>query len=147
MRPFYKVGRRKERRGCYDSRVAASLEELREEIEAWCREHASLWWARVPLLDYFAISVALAWLATSLYGVALYAGDAFQMRLPLLGPGGGHVYHDWNYMLSELELWKWDTRFYALFRLAAGACMIAALAGGGWITWKMFRAAREGTAA
>lgn len=83
--------------------------------------------------DWFAIPVGLAWLGTNLCYVALYAGDAFDMKLPLVAPGGGHTVHDWNFILSELALHDWDARLYWIFRIAGLACLAAGVAGGAWI--------------
>ena len=50
--------------------------------------------------DVFAVAFAWGWLATNLFEVATYAGDAVAMSLPLVTPGGGHAIHDWNYVLG-----------------------------------------------
>lgn len=52
--------------------------------------------------EKYSASIILLWLADSLRNVALYAGDAVRMQLPLLG--GDNVVHDWNYMLTRLHL-------------------------------------------
>ena len=43
-------------------------------------------------------SIVLAWLGQSLANISVYANDAIDMKLDLLG--GDSVIHDWNYILS-----------------------------------------------
>jgi hypothetical protein len=50
--------------------------------------------------DLYSASVVSLWLAHSLINVSVYVSDAIEMKLPLLGGG----IHDWNYMLSKLNL-------------------------------------------
>ena len=52
--------------------------------------------------EHFSGAIVLMWLAQSLSNVSVYAGDAVNMELPLLGGDG--VIHDWNYLLSALDL-------------------------------------------
>lgn len=47
-------------------------------------------------------AICLMWTGMSLINVSVYAGDAILMQLPLLG--GESVMHDWNYLLSSLNL-------------------------------------------
>jgi hypothetical protein len=56
--------------------------------------------------DYHAASVILWWIAENLWNISVYAGDALETALPLLGGGDGDgaVQHDWNYMLGRLGL-------------------------------------------
>lgn len=52
--------------------------------------------------EYFSSSLVLFWLSQNFFNVYIYARDAITMNLPLLG--GDSVYHDWNYMLSSLNI-------------------------------------------
>lgn len=54
--------------------------------------------------DYFSASLLLFWLSQNLFNIYLYANDAIDMNLPLLG--GDSVFHDWNHMLSLSNLLK-----------------------------------------
>ena len=45
------------------------------------------------------------WIGESITNVAIYAKDAIIMQLPLLG--GDSVIHDWNYLLSTLNILKY----------------------------------------
>lgn len=46
--------------------------------------------------------IFLLWLGQNFINISVYAADAVRQKLPLLG--GKSVYHDWNYLLSELHL-------------------------------------------
>jgi hypothetical protein len=50
--------------------------------------------------DLYSASIVSFWLAHSLINVSVYIKDAIVMQLPLLGGG----IHDWNYMLSKLNM-------------------------------------------
>jgi hypothetical protein len=47
-------------------------------------------------------AICLMWTGFNFINVSVYAGDAIVMNLPLLG--GDSVIHDWNYLLSNLNL-------------------------------------------
>ena len=89
--------------------------------------------------DYFAISLAGVWLATNLYGVAVYVADAQNMELPLVSVGGGEVYHDWEYMLSTLNILYLNGQIAQAFRITALLLMWLSIAYGCWIVWLMIR--------
>ncbi len=68
--------------------------------------------------------VALVWLGQNLLNISVYASDARAMQLPLLG--GGHVLHDWHFMLGQLGLLTADTAIgCAIYGLAATAFLAA----------------------
>lgn len=48
----------------------------------------------------FSAGIVMLWLGQSFINVARYAGDAVKMELPLVGGG----MHDWNYLLSSLNI-------------------------------------------
>lgn len=47
-------------------------------------------------------ALCLLWVGQNLLNVSVYAGDAINMQLSLLG--GDSVVHDWNYLLSSLGI-------------------------------------------
>jgi hypothetical protein len=49
----------------------------------------------------------LFWVGQNLINISVYARDSIAMQLPLLG--GGNVIHDWNYLLSTLNILKYTT--------------------------------------
>lgn len=97
---------------------------------------AAVMFVRQP--DWFAVTVAGAWLATNLYNVAVYVGDARAMALPLLSLGGGDAIHDWHYMLSGMGILDWDGGLATLLRLLAFVVLWSSIAAGIWITWLMY---------
>lgn len=50
-------------------------------------------------------AVCLMWVGINLINVSVYAGDAIVQNLPLLG--GDSVIHDWNAILSALNILAW----------------------------------------
>lgn len=50
-------------------------------------------------------ALTLLWVGQNLLNVSIYAGDAVNMQLPLLG--GDSVIHDWNYLLSTLNVLRY----------------------------------------
>lgn len=63
-----------------------------------------------------AAQAAVVYLGQNFINISVYAADAVERELPLLG--GNNVYHDWTYLLSELGILQYDKEvgyfFYAL---------------------------------
>jgi hypothetical protein len=98
--------------------------------------------------DFFGISVALCWLATNLWGISVYLGDARAQVLPLVSPGMGlmpggdtsgmgGVIHDWNYLLGPPGLLKYDTIIAGAIATAAVITMLVGLGFGAWLIVRM----------
>ncbi len=64
------------------------------------------------------VQFALLWLGQNFINISVYAADARARKLPLLG--GNHVYHDWNYLLNQINLLNYDTEVGYLFFGIAG---------------------------
>lgn len=62
--------------------------------------------------DFFSSSLLLFWLSQNFFNIFVYANDAIKMELPLLG--GDSVHHDWNYILSALNILKYTERIASL---------------------------------
>ncbi|MEX2281149.1 MAG: hypothetical protein WEE89_01550 [Gemmatimonadota bacterium] len=92
--------------------------------------------------DFFAIAIAACWLSTNFFGVATYAADALTQQLPLVSPGGADPEHDWGYLLTRWNKLSKARQFGQAFRAVASFSMLAGLAGGGWLLWRMRRLAR-----
>ncbi len=86
--------------------------------------------------DFFGIAIALCWLGTSFFDVAVYAGDARAGELPLVGLGPDPE-HDWFIMLAEAGLLNSDQTIAAIFRAFAIASFVAGLVFGGWLLQQM----------
>jgi len=91
--------------------------------------------------DFFGIAFCGAWLGDSLYGVATYMADARALELPLVtvGPEGGEVEHDWNYLLDSVGLLNYDTTIAGFVRLLAFLLVWSSIAAGIWMCWQMAR--------
>ncbi len=91
--------------------------------------------------DFFAISVAVVWLATNFYGVAKYIADARAMDLPLVTLFGitSDVAHDWNYILGTLGLLRFDTTIAFLVRIFGFFSMLTGVVYGGWLILEMMK--------
>jgi len=61
----------------------------------------------------FGAQVFMIWLGENLINISVYAADARAKALPLLG--GERVYHDWNYLLAEINMLEYDQTFGAVF--------------------------------
>ena len=75
--------------------------------------------------DYFSASLLLFWLSQNLFNISIYAGDAIRMELPLLG--GDNVYHDWNHLLSYVNLLKYTDHISSFFYIAGIIIFILAV--------------------
>jgi hypothetical protein len=86
--------------------------------------------------DYFAIAIALCWLGTSFFDVAVYAADARAGNLPLVGLTADPE-HDWFIMLAETNLLYHDQTIGKIFRLLGMLSFAAGLGFGTWLVLQM----------
>jgi hypothetical protein len=67
-------------------------------------------------------SLCLMWVGINLINVSIYAGDSIALQLPLLG--GDSVTHDWNHILTTLDILQYTPQvaatLYGLGILAIG---------------------------
>jgi len=70
--------------------------------------------------------ISFIWLGQNFLNISIYAGDAFDRKLPLLG--GNKVYHDWTHLLNQtgLILYAKETGmfFFALGIIAFLFCLL-----------------------
>jgi hypothetical protein len=67
--------------------------------------------------DRFGLTFCFAWLATNVFDVAIYMADARAMELPLVSPfAGDEITHDWNWLLTEMNLLAYDQSLATLVR-------------------------------
>jgi hypothetical protein len=105
---------------------------------------AAVMFARQP--DWFAVAFSGSWLATNFYGIGHYAADARAMALPVVTVGDGECFancHDWNYMLGQLHLLRFDHAVGGLFSLLGFVVMWTSCAAGGWMLLRMAQSARR----
>jgi len=75
--------------------------------------------------NYFASSLLLFWLGQNFLNISVYAGDAIKMGLPLLG--GDNVYHDWNHLLSSINILQYTDQISAFFYFVGIVVLIFAV--------------------
>jgi hypothetical protein len=92
--------------------------------------------------DHFAIAIALCWLGTNFFDVAVYAADARAGKLPLVGLTADPE-HDWFIMLAETNLLYHDETIGRVFRLFGMLSFAAGLALGVWLIAQMRRSVEE----
>lgn len=99
--------------------------------------------------DWFGVSVAISWLATNLFGIAVYMGDARARELPLASPhvgvisgeeARGLIGHDWEYLLGHARLLHLDTALATGVHTLAVLTMTLGLGMGAWLLVGMCRA-------
>ncbi|HEY6147284.1 MAG TPA: hypothetical protein VIZ69_06285 [Thermoanaerobaculia bacterium] len=88
--------------------------------------------------DYFGVTVAGAWLASSLHGLAAYVGDARARELPLVALTSEPI-HDWNWILGKIGILSWDQALAALLRIASFGIWVASIAAGTWLCVQMVK--------
>ncbi|HEV7798295.1 MAG TPA: hypothetical protein VGO73_09075 [Pyrinomonadaceae bacterium] len=76
---------------------------------------------------YYSAALVLFWVGESILNVSVYAGDAVALELPLLG--GQDSVHDWNYLLTSLDLLPATAKVAGAIRLL-GTIVIALAAFG-----------------
>jgi hypothetical protein len=93
--------------------------------------------------DTFAASFALWWTGENFMDLAPYINDARSLTLPLLGGNTGRTspygFHDWEFILTETGLLRYDHALAILSYMAGTILMIGALAWGGYILFKQYR--------
>jgi hypothetical protein len=73
----------------------------------------------------YSAALVLFWVGESLLNVSVYAGDALKLQLPLLG--GEDSIHDWNHLLSAMELLPSTYKIAVAIRIAGTLAICAAL--------------------
>jgi len=97
--------------------------------------------------DPFGAAVCGWWFGENFLDLAPYINDARAGVLPLLGGNTGHSapygFHDWEYLLTETGLQRYD---HLLARMAHGfgsLVMIASLLFAGWVLVRQFHGTRS----
>jgi hypothetical protein len=79
---------------------------------------------------FYSASLVLFWVGESILNVSVYAADSLALQLPLLG--GQDSVHDWNYMLSSLNLLPATARIAGVIRLLGTIVIALAATGSFW---------------
>jgi hypothetical protein len=78
----------------------------------------------------YSAALVLFWVGENILNVSVYAADSINMQLPLLG--GSHVIHDWNYLLSHLNILAQTSLVASLIQLLGTLVISAATGLGLW---------------
>lgn len=93
--------------------------------------------------DPFGASVTLWWFGQNFFDIAPYINDARSLSLPLVGGNFGHSspygFHDWEYLLTESGLLRFD-HFIARLSITLGTLIfILSFVWGGLLLYKQFK--------
>jgi hypothetical protein len=89
--------------------------------------------------DFFGITAAGAWLASSLMDLARYIGDATSFDLDLIG-FGEDAQHDWAWLLGRLDGLGHASQLATITRGAGAVVLLASLVFGAWLCVRMWTA-------
>jgi hypothetical protein len=80
------------------------------------------------------------WFGENFLDIAPYINDARSLSLPLLGGNFGdsspYGFHDWEFILSETGLLRFDHAFATAAQWTGGIIMLASLL---WCAWWLYR--------
>lgn len=90
--------------------------------------------------DAFGAGVCGWWFGENFLDIAPYIDDARSLSLPLLGGNFGdsspYGFHDWEFILNETGLVRFDHTFAATAQFLGAGIMLAALAWCGFWLWR-----------
>lgn len=93
--------------------------------------------------DSFGASVTLWWFAQNFFDIAPYINDARSLTLPLVGGNVGHSspygFHDWEYILTESGLLRYDHFLAGLAYTAGTVLMIVSFIWAGILLFKQYK--------
>ena len=100
--------------------------------------------------DTFAASFTLWWTGQNFMDLAPYINDARSLTLPLLGGNTGRTspygFHDWEFILKETKLLRYDHVLANLADTLGTLLMICAFVWGGYILFKQYKNLKESLA-
>jgi len=100
--------------------------------------------------DTFAASFTLWWTGQNLMDLAPYINDARSLTLPLLGGNTGRTspygFHDWEFILRETNLLRYDHVLANLAVALGTLLMICAFVWGAYILFKQYKNLKESAA-
>ena len=84
--------------------------------------------------QFYSAALVLFWVGESILNVSVYAGDAVALQLPLLG--GENSIHDWNYLLTSMNLLTSTAAIGGGIRLLGTMAIVVAGTGSFWFATK-----------
>ena len=76
---------------------------------------------------YYSAALVLFWVGQSILNVSVYAGDSIRLELPLLG--GQDSVHDWNYLLTSMNMLPATAKVAGALRLLGTVVIVVASVG------------------
>lgn len=76
---------------------------------------------------FYSAALVLFWVGQSILNVSVYAGDSIALELPLLG--GQDSLHDWNYLLTSMNMLPATAKVAGALRLLGTLVIVAASVG------------------
>ena len=102
-----------------------------------------LWSLLFKTRDPFGASVALWWFGENFLDIAPYMADARAGDLPLIGGNFGHSspygFHDWEYLLTEINLIEYDQVFAKITFTIGVLIMLLSFVWAGWILLRQYQ--------
>ncbi len=93
--------------------------------------------------DSFGASFSLWWFGENFLDLAPYINDARSLTLPLLGGNTGrsapYGFHDWQFILNELGLIRYDHTLAWCSHIVGSLLMIASFLWGGYILYQQYK--------
>jgi hypothetical protein len=97
----------------------------------------------VKTRDTFGASVTWWWFGENFIDIAPYINDARSLVMPLVGGNTGRTspygFHDWEFILTETGLIRYDHTIASLAHSAGTLIMISSLLWGGLLLYKSFQ--------
>ena len=97
--------------------------------------------------DDFGAAVCLWWFGENLVDMAPYMNDARSLALPLLGGNFGYSapygFHDWQFLLTESGLLRYDHALARTSHLIGASLMLAGIAWGSALMMRRWKAERR----
>ncbi|MFP4350658.1 MAG: zinc ribbon domain-containing protein [Desulfococcaceae bacterium] len=98
--------------------------------------------------DPFAGSVGLWWVGQNFMDIGPYINDARAGVMPLLGGNTGqsspYGFHDWEYLLTETGLIRYDHTIALLSHGLGCLLMVSAFVWGGYLLWEQYHRLNSG---
>ena len=96
--------------------------------------------------DQFGTSITLWWVAKNFLDIAPHINDARAGTLPLLGGNFGHSapygFHDWEFLLTETGLLRYDHQIASLAFATGSMLMIASYLWTGSLLYREYQVSR-----
>jgi hypothetical protein len=97
----------------------------------------------IKVRDQFAASFCIWWVGENFIDMAPYINDAGSLSLPLLGGNTGYSspyrFHDWEFILTELGLARYDHFLAGCSRIIGAFLMVISFVWGGYLLFKQYK--------